>query len=388
MNRRRMLDVAVVGGGMVGAAAALALARAGREVVLLEAKQPDPWQPEQPDLRVVALAPDNARWLAELQVWAQMLPWAQPYVAMQVWDAASRAVLRFSAAEAGRAELGWIIENALVADRLWQAMLAQPNLSLRCPARVEQLHQHDDAVEIELEDGGRLLSRLLVAADGAASPLRRLLEIPGDVHDYHQRAVVALLNTELPHAQTCWQRFLPGGPLAFLPFRDGRSSVVWSLPEDAAARVMALDDSAFCAEIERAFDGTLGRVLAASPRLAFPLRRQLAAEYRQGRVVLVGDAAHVVHPLAGQGVNLGLRDVRALLAALDGQTDPGESRPLQRWARRQRSDNAVAAHAFELIGKVTTDQSMLPTLLRGPLLGLANRVLPIKHLLIRQALGG
>lgn len=388
MNRRRTHDVAVVGGGMVGAAAALALARSGREVVLLEARQPEPRQPDQPDLRVVALAPDNARWFAELQVWAPMLARAQPYVAMRVWDASSSATLRFSASEAGRAELGWIVENAVVVDALWQAIETQPNLTLRCPAEVALLRQRDDAVEIELADGERLTSRLLVAADGAASPLRQMLEIPGVVHDYQQRAVVALLNTELPHAATCWQRFLPGGPLAFLPFRDGRSSVVWSMPEAEALRVMALDETTFCAEIERAFDATLGRVLAASPRLAFPLRRQLATEYAQGRVVLVGDAAHVVHPLAGQGVNLGLRDVRALLAALDGQADPGASRPLQRWARRQRSDNAFAAYAFEWIGKLTTDQSMLPTLMRGPLLGLADRMLPIKHLLVSQALGG
>src|SRR5690606_31894675 len=210
-----------------------------------------------------------------------------------------------------------------------------------------------------------------------ASRLRTLAGIAVRSHDYHQRGVVAFVDTERPHAGTAWQRFLPGGPLAFLPFADGRSSIVWSLPQVEAERALALPVPQFLAELERAFDARLGAITGCSERAAFPLRRQLAATFLSGRVVLAGDAAHVVHPLAGQGVNLGLQDAGALAAAFSSaaqpQRVPAAADPLlaalRRYARARRSDTTVAAYAFEAINRGFSNDALLPTLLRGHLLG-------------------
>src|SRR5690606_9521756 len=194
-----------------------------------------------------------------------------------------------------------------------------------------------------------------------------------------------------PHEDTAWQRFLPGGPLAVLPFADDSCSIVWSLPADEAERVLALDDAGFGHELTRAFDRRLGAMTPVSPRATFPLRRQLASDCMRGRVLVLGDAAHVVHPLAGQGVNLGLRDVAALTEVVGGARRSGgdwsDPARLRRWARTRRSEAAVAAHAFEAIHDAYTADNVAAALLRGPLLGLAGRLAPGTHGLCRRASG-
>jgi len=391
MKRRGQIDVAVVGGGVVGAACALLLAREGLEVVLVEGREPPRWSPSQPDLRVYAFAPDNAALLEEAGVWnAVREAHAQPYRRMRVWDAAGGDELRFDADALGRTQLGWIVENALLVDRLWAALPAA-GVQLRCPARVEAMEQDDTGVVLRLDDGSRLDARLAVAADGADSTLRRLARLEVSAHDYAQRGVVAFVRTEKPHEDTAWQRFLPSGPLAFLPFTEGRSSIVWTLPDDEAQRLLSLDDAAFGRELTLAMGGQLGVVDVASPRAAFPLKRQLANEYVAGRVIVAGDAAHVVHPLAGQGVNLGLRDVGALRDGIRGaqekRADWAAPHRLERWARQRRSENATAAHAFEGINRLFSNDEMHLTLLRGALLGLAGKLPPLVDFFWRHAAG-
>lgn len=395
MSRRGLIDVAVVGGGVVGAACALALSRLGLDVALVERAPPPAWTPTQRDLRVYAFAPDNAALLAAMGVWQPVLHaggggHVQAYRRMRVWDAAGGGELVFDADAVGARELGWILQHALIADRLWSALQDSP-VDLRTPGEVVAVAQTEDAVELRLADGGRLQARVAIAADGAESSLRRLAGLEVSRHDYQQAGVVAYVETTAPHEATAWQRFLPTGPLAFLPCADGGSSIVWTLPEGDASAVAALDDDAFGKALERAFDCRLGACRPTSARALFPLRRQLASDYRAGRVLVMGDAAHVVHPLAGQGVNLGLRDVTALEALVAAALQRGvpwdTPDRLARWARTRRSENALSAHAFDGINRMFSNDAVAATLLRGPLLGLAGRLPPLAASLWRRAAG-
>ena len=398
MSRRARLDIAIVGGGVVGAACALSLAKLGLEVALIEGREPAHWSAGTPDLRVYAFAPDNAALLDGLGVWDSVRSArAQPYRRMRVWDASGGGELSFDADMLGRDQLGWIVENNLLADRLWAALPAA-GVRLHCPARVESMEQDPSTssgqatgVRLRLDDGTRVDAQIAIAADGADSTLRQLAGLHVSSHDYQQRGVVAFVETEKPHELTAWQRFLPGGPLAFLPFVDGRSSIVWTLPNDEADRVLALNDEAFDRELTGAFEARLGQVRVVSTRAAFPLRRQLADAYVSGKVLLVGDAAHVVHPLAGQGVNLGLRDVARLRDSIaDAQSrrvDWSSAHRLARWSRECRSENAAAAYAFDGINRMFSNDEMHATLLRGFALGLAGKLPPLANLFWRKASG-
>ena len=391
MSRRGQIDAVIVGGGVVGAACALALAKHGLDVALVEGREAPRWSAETPDLRVYAFAPDNAALLESLGVWSSIAgARAQPYRRMRVWDAAGGGELAFDADALGRAQLGWIVENALLADRLWAALPAA-GVRVHCPATVEEVEQDEDGVRLRLADGTRLDAHIAIAADGAASQLRRSADIAVDDRDYDQRGVVAYVRTEQAHEDTAWQRFLTTGPLAILPFTEGRSSIVWTLPSEEADRIVDLDDAAFARELTAASAAQLGEIQPLSARVAFPLRRQLARSFVAGRILLVGDAAHVVHPLAGQGVNIGLRDVSALVERVrDAQrrrVDWTAPHRLARWARERRSESLAAAYTFEGINRLFSSDEMHLTLLRGPLLGMAGKLPPLANLLWRRASG-
>ena len=391
-------DIAVIGAGIVGSCAALSLARAGYRVAIVEAHEPKAWSGETPDLRVVALAADNQKLLDACGVWEKIAARrVQPYTEMRVWDAAAGNELHLSASQQAQESLGAIVENNNIADALWHVIKQESRIHCFCPDKLESIEQ-DASVKIHLKSGSVITANLVLGADGASSKVRELLGLKTDKKDYGQRGVVAYVTTELPHLDTAWQRFLPTGPLAFLPFSDGRCSIVWTLPNDEAERLLHCDEENFCNELTRAFDARLGKVIGVSQRAAFPLQRQLSKEMLVGRVALIGDAAHTVHPLAGQGVNLGLRDVAALLALLgEAKTSPENAKQknavqvsqykLERWARQRTSENAVAAYSFEAINRVFSNDEVLPTLLRGHAFGIANAVPPIRNFLLKQASG-
>lgn len=411
MARRRApaLDVAIVGGGMVGAAAALALSRAGFSVALLEARAPSPWDVDaEVDLRVVGLAASSMTLLKDLGVWkAIRSARIGPYRHMHVWDAESGAAIDFDAASEGRDMLGCIVETSLVQWTLWQALEAAGGSSSAssarstgtsmcgvrrlCPAEVTGFEAREDRITLELSDGEILTTRLLVAADGAASPLRQLAGIGTRGRDYAQRAVVAHVHTERAHESTAWQRFLSSGPLALLPLADGRSSLVWSLPQAEAERVLALDDKAFLDELGVATDFRLGRITSTTARAAFPLKLQLAKSYQADRMVLLGDAAHAVHPLAGQGVNLGLRDVSELrdilINARTAGSDIGAAHVLRRYARRRRSADTLDAMGFDALARIYAWQSPSLVAARGLGVRLLNRLAPLKRRITEHAAG-
>jgi len=398
MSARRDFDVLIAGGGMVGAALAARLATLpatqALRVALIEPHPALTPLPEEPlDLRVSAISRAGEELLRATGAWGLLAP-RRPcaYERMLVWDEASSPAgaetLRFDAAEAGEPNLGHIVENRAIAAALIERALASGVTLIRSP--VTGLELSADAACAVL--GGRTVSSaLIVAADGADSPLRTLAGLAGEPLRYPQEAIVAHLTPELAHGATARQRFLATGPLGILPLADGRVSIVWSTTPDEAARLAALDDAAFGEAVTRASDGVLGALATTTPRARFPLRRFNAASYAATRLVLVGDAAHTVHPLAGQGVNQGFLDAHALAEelgrALAEGCDPGDARPLGRYARARRADNALMGAALDAIFRVFTAEHA--ALRSGRRLGLrlVNGAAPLKRLLITRALG-
>ncbi|MDB5973295.1 MAG: UbiH/UbiF family hydroxylase [Nevskia sp.] len=338
----RQHQIIVVGGGPVGAAAALALSQQGFDVALLErGSAPPTYDSSGYDLRVYALAPHSARMLDGLGVWPEILARrASPYGAMRVWERGPEHALRFDCADTGRAELGWIVEHSLVVDRLWAKL--DGVVRYEC-AVIESAAFGETGTTLRLADGRELRAQLVVAADGAESQLRGLAGIDTVGWGYAQRAIVCHVRTQQPHRGTAWQRFLSSGPLAFLPLADGRCSIVWSAEEALAQELLALDDAAFLARLGEALEHALGEVVEATPRISFPLRLLHAQDYVRPGLVLVGDAAHAIHPLAGQGVNLGFADVQELAQTLAAARDAGRDwaglRNLQRYARARKAAN-------------------------------------------------
>ncbi len=391
--------ICIVGGGMVGCALAALLGRDRRytgTVVLLEAGDPPPLPAAGYDLRVVALSATSQLVLEAAGAWPEIAGTrVSPYREMQVWDADSKPGLpgsvHFSAAEVGAGALGHIVENQLIRHTLWQSLAELERVIVRPNSRVADLRLDDETARLSLDEGEAIDCTLIVAADGAASPIREMAGIKTTGWSYGQKAVVTHVQSELPHRETAWQRFLPSGPLAFLPLADGRSSVVWSNTVDGADRLLRLHEKEFLAELETASDGTLGRMLACSGRGAFPLRLLHARDYCRQRLVLIGDAAHAIHPLAGQGVNLGFLDAAALhetlVKALQAGEDPGDRSVLRRYERWRKGDNLAMLAAMDGIKRLFSND--LPSLarIRGLGLSLVNAVPAARKAFVRRAMG-
>lgn len=393
MSRARFhadFDVLIAGGGMVGACCAVALAAQSWRVGLLEARPPVmEWPPDSADLRVSALSRATESIFRNLDVWQDMAgAGVSPFRNMHVWDSAGSGEIHFDAAHIGESHLGHIVENRIVQRALWRSLEKTQNVSLIVPAVVSHFERDDHAVVAELEDGRRLSTKLLVAADGTESLIRQLANINVVGWGYDQRGVVAKVTTELSHRETAWQRFLPRGPLAFLPLADGDCSIVWSTTPEHAGDLLRMSDEQFCAAVTEGFAARLGKVLRTGPRAGFPLRLQHAQQYVQPRLALIGDAAHTVHPLAGQGANLGFLDAAALAQALgDCTADPGRIASLRRYERQRKGDNLAMMAVMDGFKRLFGTTVVPIAWLRNAGLALTQRADPLKDLIMRRAMG-
>ena len=390
---REKLDAVIVGAGMVGAACALGLARAGMRVAVIEDLPAQaPSAGDDVDLRVVAVAPQTQRLLDALGVWQSIASMrVSPYARMQVVDAVGAAALSFNAADYGWPCLGHIVENRLIAGVLWQTLEREEAVRVHAGERLARFEVSERGVRVENESGSVLEAPLLIAADGQQSKVRQDLLIGVDGAPYAQTALVAHIEIGVAHGGLAWQRFLPGGPIAFLPLADGRASIVWTLGEDAAQRLMKASVRDFEAQLQRASAGRFGSLSLASERASFPLRLQIAQRFVDQRVILIGDAAHVVHPLAGQGVNLGFADVAALLASVDrakaANRVPLTQGDLARWGRERRSEATLAAHAFDALNRLYAVADGPWVAARAFGLGLVDRLPLIKRKFAERAAG-
>lgn len=396
---RRDFEVIVVGGGMVGAAVAALLGAyeptSSLRVALLEPRPASPPSPQDPlDLRVSALSRASQRLLERTGAWPDVVArGAARYERMVVWDergtAGGRGAISFDAASLGEPDLGHMVENRAVQAALIGRALAHGVSLLR--TGVTGYQADDRTASVTTSDDRRLTAALVVAADGGNSALRRLAGIDTRGWDYDQRAVVAHLQPERPHAATAWQRFLATGPLALLPLADGRVSLVWSTrPADASA-LLAQDDEAFGASVTAASDGILGALSPTTPRAAFPLRLMHARAYTAARLALVGDAAHGIHPLAGQGVNLGLMDGAALVQVLGegaaAGAGPGDRSALRRYERWRKAESLPAMALMDGLKRLFSNDDPLLSWARRTGLGLFDQVGPVKRTLMERALG-
>ena len=384
-------DIAIVGGGMIGLAAAAALSGQGRRIGVIEAGDaPPPIARDEPlRARVVALSRASQNLLQRLGAWSAIQARrATAYHHMIVWDANSFGEIAFHAEEAGEPDLGHIVENHLIERTLFEVCDARDDIEWIGQSRVERVMTEGEDVVVTLEEGRIVMANLLIGADGARSRVREVAGFQTAETDYAERAIVALVKMENPNQSTAWQRFLDNGVLALLPVADGGFSIVWSVVEAEAARLMALDDQAFSRELTAASDGRLGRVVELGQRFDFPLTGMQAKPHIKPRIALIGDAAHRVHPLAGQGANLGFLDVAELAGIINpARRSPGDWLLLRRYQRARGGDNLAMQKLMEGFDRLFVNRNPLLAALRGVGLTTVNALKPVKYEMMRFALG-
>lgn len=386
-------DIVIVGGGMVGCALACALAESPLKIALVEGRKAETdWPEDGYDIRVSAITRASQCLFEKLGVWESMCGMrVSPYGEMFVWDATGRGSIHFDCAEIGEPNLGHIIENRVITRALTRQVEQVNNIDLLCPATPKRLLLSPDTAQLELEDGTILESDLLVGSDGANSWVRQQAGIQVDTRTYNQQAVVTTVKTEQYHQDTAWQRFLPTGPLAFLPLTDGYSSIVWSTTPEQANELLELDEQAFRKALADAFEHKLGEITEVGPRAAFPLKGQHARQYVKPHLALVGDAAHTIHPLAGQGVNLGFADIMQLAEVIHVATREGKAigsfKTLRRYERARRGDNLLMLESMGAFKNLFSNDSPALSQLRNIGLNVTDKLTPAKHLFMRQAMG-
>ena len=397
MNRVADYDVVIVGAAIAGLTLACHLMDSGLRIAILtkddQASSAKGASSLSSQLRVIAITLGTQQLLEKLQVW-QRLPVEQlaPFRSLQVWEPAKQANVFFDSAELGQATLGYILKN----QDLQQALLAQvktdEKISWFSPDGLIDMAQEPHQMRLTLTSGVSITTSLVVGADGMYSSVRQLAGLPVNLSDYNQSALIATVRTKLAHGEIARQIFLPTGPLAFLPLADPYCcSIVWSTTPEEAQRLKELSDPLFCSELARAFEQQLGDIESTSPRLSFPLKTQQAEQYIKPGIALIGDAAHVMHPLAGQGANLGMADAdclaRVILVAKRKQRSFSALHTLRAYERQRRYYNRLMNSSVDGIKYLFATQN--PLLLKTRQFGLSalNKIPALKNVIARYAMG-
>lgn len=386
---KHAFDIVVVGAGMVGSSAALALARKGLSVALIERQaltEKDWAQSDEFDLRVSAISPSSQQLLAQLGIWSE-IPQQRlcDYHNMCVWHENGSAEMNFCCEQVGATHLGSIVENRLILAALQKQLKLLNNVNLFAGQAIDSIQQTDQQVMVTAGDL-KLTGQLLIAADGRGSSVRKLTRLPATGGSYQQTAIVANVTTEHPHEHTAWQRFLVTGPLAFLPLSNGQSSIVWSADTARAEALLQLSDEEFVEQLSKAIEYRLGVITAISARAGFPLGWHMAERWLEGRVLLIGDAAHGVHPLAGQGVNLGFADVALLARSLSAEQSIYNPKVLRRFERQRKAETSTAMHLFSALKLFYGQQNRLVSKARDMGMSVVEKNLLIKRLVMRSAM--
>lgn len=383
-------DVIIAGGGIVGLTLANALRGSGLSIAIIE-PQTAPVLSAEIDLRVSAINPASLAVFERSGVSRAAFARLCAFYEMQVWDSSGAGQIHFDAAESGLEALGYIIENSVIQQAMLQAIATADNIQYLSGRRIQDVVWQEGEHKVLLDSTEPLTCKLLVAADGADSRLRELAAIGYQRSSYQQQGIVCTVSTELEHQHTAWQCFLPSGPLAFLPLANGQCSIVWSLDEALVDEWLALDDADFCRRLEQSFDYQLGAVTAVSARRAFPLAHGHVEHYVKPGLALIGDAAHTIHPLAGQGANLGISDAAELAAVVMAAKSAGRQwwalHTLRKYERARKGDNRLMETAMSLFKQLFGNENPWLSTLRNSGLHLADQLPLLKTWLMKHAMG-
>lgn len=397
--KQKRFDVVIVGGGIIGASLALALAKSTRlSIALLEATAMElpQWQPSTYGYRVSAMTLASKRILQNLNLWESIAEKrVSPFTQIEVWDELGKGRIHFNSQSIALPMLGYIIENDVIQTVLQNEIKKQRSITLltSCKLHTAQQNANDDGIILTQANGEMLQATLAIAADGAKSWLREQLQFKVHQHDYQQQAIVTNVKTSLAHEKRAYQVFLADGPLAFLPLADEKtSSIVWSLPHDAAKEVMELRDAEFKCKLAEAFSYRLGDIQSISPRYTFALQAHKTDHYVKPHIALVGDAAHTVHPLAGLGLNMGLQDVACLhqiivAAVNNNKNDFASFANLRRYERWRKADNAALQIGIDGIKKLFASKNKSIQMMRSFGLTITNHLPLLRNFFMRTAVG-